>query len=207
MIFKIKTTSNKKLEEYYNKAMKELDDFFKINWEYNKPRIILVPDRKTIDSLRGKKTEPWIVGWASRTNVFLLNPKKFEKESNHKYSNEKFSALIKHEICHCFLDVVAKGYSQKPRWLIEGVCIYLSGQNKFKNKPSQLKEFLKYEENVGLSVYRESGFALEFLIKKYGKNKLIKLLKSLSKIKSKKEFATLFKKIYGFDLKYKNFES
>ena len=41
-------------------------------------------------------------------------------------------------------------------------------------------------------------------LKKYGKERIIDLIKSMNEIKSKKEFEKKFKEIYGFELNYKN---
>jgi len=91
---------------------------------------------------------------------------------------------------------------------MEGVAIYLSDQNKTKKKPNQLQEFLQHysKNNKNSNVYKESGFAIEFLVKNFGKQKLLKLIKSLKEINSKEEFAKKFKENYGFDLNYKNFQ-
>lgn len=185
--------------------MIELDSFFRLNWEHNRPNLILVPDRKTIDALKGKKTEAWLVGWVNGTDAYLLSDKNYEKESNHKYSDKEYFALIKHELAHCFSDIISN-FSRKPVWLLEGISIFLSGQNKFKTKPKKLSKFIDFYDKCRKEVYHESGFAVEFLVKKYGKEKLLKLLKKAKEADSKEDFANLFKSIYGFNLSYENFE-
>lgn len=89
---------------------------------------------------------------------------------------------------------------------MEGISIFLSGQNKFKTKPTEYKNFLEFHKNIEKNVYSEAGFAVEFLIKKYGKQKLLLLLKKSKECKYKNDFAKLFKSIYGFNLAYKNFK-
>jgi len=69
-----------------------------------------------------------------------------------------------------------------------------------------LKDFIKFYKKKGKEVYYESGFAVEFLVEKYGKNKILKLVKSLKNIDSEEEFNKKFKEIYGFELKYENFK-
>ena len=190
--------------------MKELDDFFSLNWKRNKPRIFLVKDRESINKLMGQKTQDWVVGWVNNTNVFILDKDTYEKESCHKYSEKEYFSLIKHELTHVFTQVYSgiSNRSIEPNWLWEGIAIYLSDQNKTKKKPNQLKEFLQHysQDNKSSSVYKESGFAVEFLVKNFGKQKLLKLIKSLKNINSKEKFAKKFKEIYGFELNYKNFQ-
>lgn len=57
MIYQIQTINNPKLEKFHRDSMAEFDSFFKLNWKRNRPNLILVPDRKTINALRGKETE------------------------------------------------------------------------------------------------------------------------------------------------------
>ncbi|MBU1988205.1 MAG: hypothetical protein KKD94_01875, partial [Nanoarchaeota archaeon] len=63
MILKIKSEEDKFLEEVYEKAMKELDEFFELNWKRNRPNIYLIRDRKTINTIRKEETADWNVGW------------------------------------------------------------------------------------------------------------------------------------------------
>lgn len=104
----------------------------------------------------------------------------------------------------CFFEIVSKK-AKPPRWLIEGVSIYLSGQNKYKKPILEFTTFYKWEERDSRMLYYESGFAVELLVEKYGKKKLIKLISSLNTIKNEKDFSKLFKKIYGITLDSKTF--
>jgi hypothetical protein len=203
MSFEIKLSNNQEIDKIYEDSMSELDSFFELGWKYNRPNVFLVPDRKTIDALNGEKTPDWFVGWAKGTAIYLLSKENLKKESSHKYSDEEYSRFLKHELAHCFTHVISN-FSQKPVWLNEGISIYLSGQLKFKNKPEKLNKFLDLNNFKEKGTYSESGFAVEFLVKKYGKEKLLELLKKSTN--SKEDFAKLFESIYGFELSYENFE-
>ncbi|MFA4953520.1 MAG: hypothetical protein WC584_04820 [Candidatus Pacearchaeota archaeon] len=205
MIFELKVRKDKKIESFYKRAVKEIDNFFRINWKINKPKIFLMKDREAINELRGDKTEDWVVGWTRYLHIFILDNKNYEKESRHKYSDQEYFSLIKHELSHCFFQVYSGIIDNpiKPKWLSEGVAIYLSGQNKIKKKPIKFSEFLEFYNQGGRGIYKESGFFIEFLIKRYGKRRLLNLIKFLKKIKSEKDFNKKFKGIYGFNLNYK----
>lgn len=209
MIYKIKEIKNKLVEEAYSEAMKEFNKFFGIGWEYNLPHICVLDNRKQINALcYGAKGKRWMVGFSDGSKIaYVLDIKKISKESSHKkFTSYEYKALIKHEICHLFYTILASN-SNKPIWLCEGVSIYLAGQNKLKDKIKKFSDFYEsYEEDLG-KVYKESGFAVELLVEKFGRDKLIKLIKESSKIKSKKDFAILFKTIYGFKLKSENFNN
>jgi hypothetical protein len=206
MIFSVKSKKDKKLEIIYEKSMKELNEFFKFGWVRHTPKIIIVPDRKTIDGLFGGKTEPWLVAWADGRKIYVLDKNKFGKESKHKYSDIEYAQLIKHELAHAFANAYSKCTYYEPTWLSEGTAIYLSGQLTTTKKPDKLKEFLKYYSEIVPAIFQESGFAIEYIVKKYGKEKLLKLIKSQKSVNSKEEFNKVFKEIYGFKPEYKYFQ-
>lgn len=206
MIFTIKSKKDQHLEELYEKTMKEMGDFFEINWTRNLPKVWLVPDRETINKLTGRETERWVVGWggAQDGGVYILDSENFEKESDNSYSPEKWDALVKHELIHCFCDVV-NGFQRKPKWLTEGISTYLSGQNQWKKSIDKFESFLdSYEE--GKSAYTEGGFVVELLIEKYGRKKILELLRKMKEEKTDEAgFAKLFRSIYGIELTYEGF--
>jgi hypothetical protein len=201
MIFELKQKKDKLIENTYEEGLKKLNSFFGLNFEKGKIEIFIVKDRNMINLLRGEKTESWLVSWVNGTSVYLLDRKNFEKESDHKYSDESYSALIIHEMSHVFYKFVPGG--PNPVWLNEGVSLYVSGQNNFKKRPEKFANFLKSYHKIERGVYSEAGFFVEFLIKRNVKNKLLDLVKSTINYKNKKEFSKIFKKIYGFELNYK----
>ena len=100
----------------------------------------------------------------------------------------------------------------KPTWLTEGLAGYLSGQLKWREAPKKFERSLMFydwskldwnEKKDCKGFYPESGFMVKMLVEKFGKEKLLKLLKKIKgKDLSEKEFKDKFKKNYGFDLNY-----
>lgn len=207
MPFKIKYFEDKFIDSNYKKILSELNLFFGFDWIYNTPKVFIVDNRKLFDQFLGRKTENWLVGHASNRSIYLLDRNKFETESNHKYSDEKYIALLKHETCHLFFSKVSNG-THYPKWLNEGISIYLSGQNKLRKKiPDKFKNFLKFykKDVIGKdTVYDESGFVIETLVNKFGKGKMLDLIKSCNSSNTKEKFKESFKQIYNFDLNYTN---
>jgi len=201
MIFKIHHIKDDFLEKIYTDSMKSLNEFYEINWVHHLPTVITVDDRETINVFKGKKTEGWLVGWANGSQVYVLNKDNFEKESSHKYNLDEYSALVKHELSHCFYSILSN-YNHFPSWLTEGDAIHTSGQNKFKKKPKKFSEFLDFHYHGGSGIYKESGFFIEKLIEKFGKQKLLNIIKKTKNLKTRKEFNQLFAKEYGFNLNY-----
>jgi len=131
-IFKIITKKySSNVENFYKKAMKELKDFYIINWNENTPVLFLVDSRKDYDVLINQNTENWEVGrHIGENKILLITPESYEKESIHKYSDEEYFFLIKHELSHLFYNIFSQG--QRPVWLDEGFAIFTSGELKMK---------------------------------------------------------------------------
>ena len=208
MIYKIKEHKNKLIERTYIEAMKEFNSFFGFNWITGTPNICVLKNRKEIDLISDYKTERYIIGFAKGGTAYILDNRKMEEESEHKkYTEEEYSKkLIKHEICHLFYQVVSKD-NNDPKWLAEGVSIFLSGEMKFKKPITRFINFIEFHQKSGGEVYTESGTAIKLLVENFGKKKLLKLISQSGKAKNKKDFAKLFKEIYNFDLNYKNFNN
>lgn len=206
MIFKIETVTDELVESAYREGMKELNDFWGINWIECTPSIIVVEDRKQLDELKGTKTENWLVGSAfgykGIRGVAVLKYKNINVESIQKFDEVGYKALIKHELCHLFYNSVSNGVTG-PSWLCEGMSIYLSGQTNLKiwKKPEKFDGFLESSWENMRKAYGEGGFVVELLVRKFGKDKIIQLVKSLSEIEPEK-FGEKFAEIYGFHLSY-----
>jgi len=198
MVFSLKYKENKLIGEYSERLYKELEEFFNIHLKYEKPKVFVVEDRETVNQMLGYDTPEWVVGWAERKSVFVLDRAAFVKS----ISDEDYLKAIKHEMIHSYF-YIASNNCEYPEWLFEGTALYLSGQNK--NMPETFKNFLNYYDTKDEGIYKESGFAVEFLIKYYGKVKFLELIRGLKYIASKERFTLFFKEVYGFELKYENF--
>lgn len=207
MIFDIdvKPSENTKINDFYEKAIKDLNEFYQIKWEDNKPRIFLLKSRKEFDDLYERKTEEWVVGTTMGTqrDVYVLSPEVYEKESSHKYSDREYETLLRHEISHLYSRIFFSKY--RPRWFLEGIAIYSSGQLELKRKITEFTAFLDFFDNGGSGIYDESGWAVLILDKEFGREKLLQFLKSLDRFKNREEFENIFKEIYGIELKYEWF--
>jgi hypothetical protein len=203
-LFRLTKEINKDLEIEVGKIMDELNDFFGLDWVENVPKIYFLDSRKLINEVRNHKTEDWLVGWSDNKTVYLLDQDKFETESDHgKIEDKKYSALIKHELCHAFQ--TASGYFWKPNWLREGLCHYVSGQIEFEKNPKLFKYFLDFYEKTGAEVHWESGWVVKLLVDKFGKEKLMELFKEAKNKKPDEEgFKKIFATVYGIDLSYES---
>lgn len=211
MIYKITEYKNKLIEKAYKEGMKEFYSFFGINLTANKePDICILKNRKEINLLRRYKSERWenaFIIYDKGNIIYILDNKYMEKESSHKkLSNDEYSALIKHELCHLFYFVISGNY-YKPLWLGDGLAVYLSGQLKFYKSVKFFSSFIESYDKYNSATYNEGGFAIKLLVEKFGKKKLLKLVSRSKEANNKQKFAKLFKEIYNFDLNYENFNN
>lgn len=208
MIFKLKSFEDGFMQEAYDEGMKKLNDFWGINWVRNTPDIYVVESREDINKIKGMEIEDWVVGWAAgsdteRKRIFLLEFDKLETESDHKKDEKKYKALIAHELCHLFVGIVSRRTPLAgPMWWNEGLSVYLSGQINFRKRPNKFVGFLNSNRENPVPAYNEGGFVVELLVNKYGKEKIIELVKSLGDYKNEGDFDKFFERVYGFELSY-----
>jgi hypothetical protein len=188
--------------------MRELNDFFGINWNFGTPDFYIINSRKEIDYLQKRKTQPWMIQWAGwNRNIFLLDREKYTTESSHEAdSGELFSCRIKHELCHHFIHIFVDSSKLEPKWLNEGLSDVLSGSVKLKKRPTEVSHILetydKYSDNG--CEYKEGPFVVEALLDKYGREKMLELLKKAVKVRDNAKFKKIFEVVYGFALNYEN---
>lgn len=209
MFFDLKEVEDAGLKSSYRQIMSELNEFYGIDWVKNLPKIFFVDSRKQIDQLHGSTTERWVIGWIENSNVYVLkNDKMVEESSHNKYSSSEYIALLKHELSHCFFNILSDFPAWTPKWLWEGIATYISGQNLFKKKINEFKDFLSfYEQGSVEGVYKEAGFAVEVLVDSFGKHKLLSLVKNMKKYQSRELFDQAFKNEFGFLPNYDSFNS
>lgn len=198
-----KELENRKIKDFYDRAMKELIQFYGINWIDNTPTVYVVDSRKDYNVMAGYDTKDWEVGKVYDGNkLLLLSSDSYEKYSVHKYSDEEYYSLIKHELSHLFFNIFSK--NGEPIWLDEGFAMYVSGQLSKKQRPKKFKNFLKYYSYSSEEVYTEAGFVVEGLINKYGKDRVVSFLKRLCDVDSENSFKKEFEEYFGIELGYRN---
>lgn len=200
-MFEIKEIEDEKFDEFYERAMGELNKFFEKNWILDKPIAVFIPNKETYDSVRGRKTDDWERAFACGNSIYLLDPKAYKKDAScHVYSDENFFMLMKHELTHCFWNLFTSKY--RPIWLSEGLAIYLAGQYQMRDRPKEFSNFLDFYDELDRYTYDEAGFVVEILVEKFGKEKMLDLLGKLDSVECEDGFYNLFERIYGFRIGY-----
>lgn len=192
---------SKKLEEFIKTTKRELENF--LNYEAGYPLIFFINSRKEMDLIWGKKTEKWFVGASKNNSIYIFDPKVFASESTHK--KDEFWQVFKHEYFHVYFAQITKGHF--PRWLNEGLACYFSGK-KLVLKDGDRKNLLNifiYYEGSDKGLYAVGQFWVEYFIKKFGRGKMVELIKNTATVKNSRQFASLFNRIYGFKFNKSSF--
>lgn len=174
-------------------------------------KLTLVYSRKELNNLFGRQTPDWFVGYANFSNeIIILSPLIWEKESSHQ--RDEFNKTLCHEIAHLFIRQIHNSY--EPVWLEEGLAYCVAGQksrlrnsNPIFNNPEAI--FLidtrnRWNKTIGSQPdvpYALAFLLVDFLIRRYNKDRVIKLLMSLEGRYNKKRFCQKFRKLYGKDIK------
>lgn len=159
------------------------------------PSVVFVNSRREIDKIWGRKTERWLTAWVKNDKIFILPPNVYLKESSHKDINH-FWQTLKHEYCHLYFKKMT-GINY-PKWLNEGLACYLAGQTKKPPAEEEALRIFNYYRKPNWQIYKTAYFWVKLLIEKFGREKLLKLIKRLNPQMTKKQFTKNFYQIYKF---------
>jgi hypothetical protein len=188
------------LDKFLKIIQDDLDNFFE--FKANAPLLFFLDKREDMNLIWGEKTETWFVGAYKNNGIYIFHPNAYERESTHK--KEEFWQNLKHEYCHAYYTQITKGHY--PIWLNEGLASFLSGKKLFvKKNNSRLLKVFDYFNRADRDVYMVGQFWVEYLLKKYGKKRFLKLISSLRSGLDSKQFAKIFFNIYGFKFNKKYF--
>lgn len=180
------------------KITEELENFFDIKAPNIK--IVLIDSREEYDKIRGVKTQSWQAGMAKDGIIYAIHPDKLEKITTHK--KESHPVRIKHEIVHLFYKKCTEGEG-RPRWLNEGLAFYLANKEQWELSEENKLSVTNYFSDIDKNVYGIGEYMVRRLTDEYGKEKLVKLIKSIKPPLTESKFNDLFKKVYGFDFTQK----
>lgn len=186
------------LLEIKEKTIQDYNEFFKITLQ-KEFKIYMIHYREEMDILQGKKTEDWLKGCTQDygTKIFLYDYNYYYKETGKNFHAKE---LLKHEIAHVYVaEIRNRGFV--PRWLNEGLAYYLANQQISNGPIKEIVNCIDSHETFIVEHYKSSGKLVILLINKYGKEKIINLLKSST---NPNEFFSAFKKVYGFELTKEN---
>lgn len=192
LVYSEEDKSIKKEKELIVKAFNYNKKFFGI--KIDKFRVKFVYSREEFDKLWGSKTEKFVSGFIKDGLMVIFSYSVFDKET--RWKKKYFYECLLHEINHLFYEEM-RDDSYDPLWLSEGLATFVQSHNKkfkYLKRIKIEKEILEGEfEEINVKSYHVYRLFVEFLIKFYGKEKLLELIGGL---REKEKLDKLFKKIY-----------
>jgi hypothetical protein len=159
-------------------------------------KIALFYNRSEMDNFCGTKTQSWLVGRSSNTGIIgIFGPSVFDKVSPHPKTD--FAPTLTHEIAHLFvMNIFPFRY---PAWLFEGIPGYIAKQYKtYPLSKKSIQDFKKLHSKEDWDKnrnYPQAWSFTQYLIKRFGKKRLIKFLFLLERNDSFPIFSKKFEKI------------
>ena len=177
-------------------AYKFNEDFAKI--KIPKFDVRLIYSRKEFNELWGFKTEDYVSAFTKDNNIGIFALGVFDKET--MWEKEDFIIALIHEINHLFYQEL-RDDEYDPLWLSEGLATFVQHKKKkfnYKDKLEIKKEILNQSfEEMTIESYQVFTLFVEYLILKFGEDKILKLIEGLSKGKILKNlFQNIYKKSF-----------
>ena len=122
-----------------------------------------------------KPFQNWICGFTGNNNMILVFPPSvIEKLTIHK--KEDVSKIIAHELSH-----IIYGYTMKNCYNLfdEAIAVFTAKQRIFNNEEINLEKIDIFRKDLDF-LYKESPKIINYLILKYGKERLFDFFKSIS---------------------------
>lgn len=178
------------------KIIKDLEDFFEIKVpDYE---IVITDSREEFDKLTGQKSEPWTAGWANSHKIVAIHPDKLDELTEGIHKSDSHPKRIKHELAHLFYAKLTKG-EFRPACLNEGLAFYLDGRGGHPVSDERKYVAPDYFYDYDGHVYGPSSYTVKTLIDKFGKDKMLSLIKKIRPGLTEDNFNKLFHDIYGFN--------
>ncbi len=197
MLFSISPINECLYQKEIKKTLKEYDEFFNVNYKDNKLSVFIVPTQEIYHMIEGEE-EDYVVA-----NTLPYHGKVFiiaQNEIKDKYDRNMYLKLLKHELVHIYVSRYLKFKYFIPHWIHEGLAVFLSKQvdNRFCCK----EIYSLFNKNAKNNIcYSGGGIFIEYLVKEYNRENLLKFLNELKTIKSEKEINKCFLHVYGKSLK------
>lgn len=180
-----------------SKTITDLEAFFGI--EAPDYEIVLATSREEFNKLTNvQHSEPWMAGWSNGYKIVVIHPDKLEELTEGAHHSDSHPKRIKHELAHLFYAKLTHG-EIKPAWLNEGLAFYLDGRGGAKPKGVEdVYTAVRYFTNGDGQLYSSGSYIVKKLIEKYGKDKLLTLIRSIRAGLTESLFQELFQKVYDF---------
>ena len=188
--------NTKKIKE----IQKQCRDFYELT-DADKvpdPPIKFLFTRAEVDEALGRKSEPWVRAVTNRKGLFFVDESVLEDITPHKKGD--FWKVVHHEMSHWYFDHLTGAFNGRPKWFVEGLAEHMAGQKTYLPVETEENVCAKHYYNCDEQTYRWGILMLNKLVRDYGKEKLLEMIKYIGPDMTEKSFAKDFNKVYGITL-------
>lgn len=185
-------------EELTEKYNQEVAHFFNTEPIKDIKTIICDSQKILVDAYKKyypeKEAPGWLVGFSPANYIYILAPQAMTPDTDP--GPLRFRKVLKHEIVHKYLNKLP---GNPPLYLVEGTCCFIADQ--VKNKLDLNKITLRLLEKVSAAETDPEGYVYTIgknlvgeIINKFGKEKLLELIK----IENRTEIIKELKRMFGW---------
>ena len=194
-------------ERYAADANKRIVGFFGSPFKKDITLHVL-PNRKAFDDALHQRwkmepTQPWMVGAAGADVLFVLSPRvwKTEAQEHNPDDAKEIAEIVCHELVHCYHSQINPSRELEGldamAWYVEGLPTYVSGQLERSHNGIAEREVkagripARLEDAwTGRGRYAIAGSMVRFVDEKFGRSKVIELLKATTNAAAMKALGT-----------------
>ena len=176
-------------------AIKFFSKYFLLKKSFPVVIAILAPNRKEYERLVKEllrvgietPSNPGRIAQPQRTDLVLLAPSAYSKDSIYEYSPEEYKRLIFHEVVHMFEEYLSPNIEASPRWWGEGLAVYLSEQWKYEDdvrtpalegiRNNNIPKIEKIQKDVELC-YQYGWTVVKYIESTYGRKMILNIVKN-----------------------------
>jgi len=176
-------------------AIKFFSEYFLLKKSFPVVTAILAPNRKEYDRLVKEflkvdietPSSPGRIAQPQRTDLVLLAPSAYAKDSFYKYEPKEYKRLIFHESMHMFEEYLSPNIEASPRWWGEELAVYLSEQWKYEDdvrvpvlegiRSNSIPKIEEIQKDVVLS-YQYGWTMVKYIESTYGRKMILNIVKN-----------------------------
>jgi len=156
--------------------------------EVGEIKVNFLYSREEFNKEKGRETEPWVVGFTKKEEVYIFSPAIFDKVSSHQKSDFEFT--LRHEIAHIFTKRIYGFFY--PVWLYEGIAGFVAEQYKLRKiSKEQIQSFSELHDDASWNKnhnYTQAFSFTKYLFGQYGKEKVLDFVSIISQTGKENSF-------------------
>ncbi|MEI6266613.1 MAG: hypothetical protein WCP14_01875 [bacterium] len=162
------------------------------------PPIKFLFTRAEMDEFTGRKTEDWVRATTHSRGLAFIDESVLEDITPHKKGD--FWKVVHHEMSHWYFDHIVGRYNGEPIWFVEGLAEHMAGQKTYLPVETDENVCAKHYSSCDQQTYRWGILMVNKLVRDYGKDKLLEMIKYMGPDMTEKGFAKDFNKVYGISI-------